>query len=200
LILKMSEWLVHEACREAALWPAPLRVAINLSPVQFQHGDLPNLIHSALLESGLAPDRLEVEVTEKLLGDGFSRAVSVLRRIKNLGVRVTMDDFGSGSSSLSNLQAFQFDKVKIDQHLVSSFDRRPESAATIRAVIGIARGLSLPVTAEGVETESQFDFLVREGCDEIQGVLIGTPQPIENYANVVGKPALAKRDRLARAR
>lgn len=200
LIVAMGEWLLREACREAASWPRPLRIAVNISPVQFQHGDLASTIHAVLLESGLAPHRLELEITEKALVSDFARAISVLRRIKNLGVKIVMDDFGSGYSSLSYLISFPFDRIKIGEACIPNFDRNPESAAIIRAVIGLSRGLSLPVMAEGVETEEQLDFLMKESCDEIQGFLIGKPLPIENYAKLVGKPAAVKRDRLARAR
>jgi diguanylate cyclase (GGDEF)-like protein/PAS domain S-box-containing protein len=188
LIDPMGEWIMREACRQAASWPKPLQIAINLSPVQFRHGDLPGLVHSVLLETGLAPSRLELEITEGVLIGDFSRAVSILRRLKALGVRIAMDDFGTGYSSLSYLQSFPFDKIKIDQAFISNLERNPQSATIIRAVIGLARGLELPVVAEGVETKDQLAFLSRESCDEIQGFLIGEPQPIENYAVWTGQP------------
>ena len=162
LIIPMGEWILREACREAASWPKPLQIAINLSPVQFRHGDLPALVHSVLLETGLAPSRLELEITEGVLIGDFSRAVSILRRLKALGVRIAMDDFGTGYSSLSYLQSFPFDKIKIDQAFISNLERNPQSATIVRAVIGLARGLDLPVLAEGVETEDQLAFL-RQG-------------------------------------
>ena len=192
LILPIGEWILRQACREAASWPRPLQIAINLSPVQFRHGDLPGLVHGVLLESGLAPGRLELEITEGVLIGDYSRAVSILRRLKLLGVRIAMDDFGTGYSSLSYLQAFPFDKIKIDQAFITNLDRNPQSAAIIRAVIGLGRGLDLPVVAEGVETKEQLAFLSREACDEYQGFLIGQPCPIEEYAEMVGRPARAK--------
>ena len=188
LILAMGEWILREACREAASWPKPLHIAINLSPVQFRHGDLPGLVHSVLLETGLAPSRLELEITEGVLIGDFSRAVAILRRLKALGVRIAMDDFGTGYSSLSYLQSFPFDKIKIDQAFISNVERNEQSATIIRAVIGLARGLKLPVVAEGVETQDQLDFLSGENCNEIQGYLIGRPQPIANYSDLVGLP------------
>jgi diguanylate cyclase (GGDEF)-like protein/PAS domain S-box-containing protein len=187
VIVQIGEWVLREACREAASWVCPLRVAINLSPVQFRHGDLPNLVHAILLETGLAPRRLELEITESVLMDDFARAISILRRLKALGVRIAMDDFGTGYSSLSYIQAFPFDKIKIDQAFVSNLDKNPQSAAIIRAIIGLGRALSLPVTAEGVETKEQLAFLANESCDEIQGYLIGRPLPIEEYAEATGK-------------
>ena len=193
VIIQVGEWILREACRQAASWERPLQIAINLSSVQFRHGDLPNLVHSILLETGLAPHRLELEVTESVLIDDFSRAVSILRRLKALGVRIAMDDFGTGYSSLSYLQAFPFDKIKIDQAFISNLDRNPQSAAIVRAIIGLGRALSLPVTAEGVETKEQLAFLEKERCDEIQGYLIGMPQPIEEYAEATDKTPLRGR-------
>jgi diguanylate cyclase (GGDEF)-like protein/PAS domain S-box-containing protein len=187
VIIEIGEWILREACRRAAAWDHPLQIAINLSPVQFRHGDLPNLVHSILLETGLAPRRLELEVTESVLIDDFSRAVTILRRLKALGVRIAMDDFGTGYSSLSYLQAFPFDKIKIDQAFISNLDKNPQSAAIVRAIIGLGRALSLPVTAEGVETREQLAFLAKECCDEVQGFLIGRPLPIEEYAEATDK-------------
>jgi diguanylate cyclase (GGDEF)-like protein/PAS domain S-box-containing protein len=191
LIIPLGEWILREACREAASWPNRLQIAINLSPVQFQHGDLPGLVHSVLLETGLEAKRLELEITEGVLIGDQDRAISILRRLKLLGLCIAMDDFGTGYSSLSYLQAFPIDKIKIDQSFVANLDRSPQPAAIIRAVIGLGRGLDLPVMVEGVETITQRDFLAAEGCTEIQGYLIGRPAPIENYAAVVGRDAPA---------
>jgi len=189
LIIPLGEWILREACREAASWPKPLQIAVNLSPVQFRHGDLPALVHTVLLETGLAPARLEIEITEGVLIDDFTRAVSILRRLKALGVRIAMDDFGTGYSSLSYLQSFPFDKIKIDQAFVANLERNPQSAAIIRAVIGLGRGLDLPVVAEGVETAEQMAFLTHEACNEVQGYFIGRPAPIDRYAELTGRAA-----------
>jgi len=191
LIISIGEWILREACREGASWPNPLRVAINLSPVQFRYGDLPSLVHSALLETGLAPGRLEIEITEGVLIDDFARGVSILQRLKALGVRIAMDDFGTGYSSLSYLQSFPFDKIKIDQGFVANLDRSQQAAAIIRAVIGLGRGLNLPVVAEGVETKEQVAFLRREACSQMQGYFVGRPAPIERYAELVGRAPAA---------
>jgi len=195
LIVPIGEWVLREACREAASWPNPLNIAVNLSPAQFQHGDLVGLVHSVLLETGLTPNRLELEITENVLIGDFSRALSILRRLKALGVRIAMDDFGTGYSSLSYLQSFPFDKIKIkiDQTFVANLDHNPQSAAIIRAMIGLGRGLELPVLAEGVETPSQLEFLVREGCDEVQGFAVGWPLPIADYAEVVGRQPVERK-------
>ena len=133
----------------------------------------------------MAPGRLELEITEGVLVTDYARTLGLLRRLKGLGVKIAMDDFGTGYSSLSYLQTFPFDKIKIDQTFVSNLGRNDQSVAIVRAVIGLCRGLDLPVIAEGVETEEQLAFLVREHCDEIQGYLIGRPLPISQYAAVV---------------
>jgi diguanylate cyclase (GGDEF)-like protein/PAS domain S-box-containing protein len=196
LILPIGEWVLREACREAASWPKPLQIAINLSPIQFRHGDLASLVHSVLLETGLAPDRLELEITESVLVDDFSRAVRVLRQLKALGVRIAMDDFGTGYSSLSNLQSFAFDKIKIDRSFISNLETNRHAATIVRAVIGLGRGLDLPVVAEGVETKEQLAFLSSEACAEIQGYLLGHPMPIVEYARLVGREPNAEHERL----
>lgn len=186
LILLMGEWVLREACREAVTWEKPLKVAINVSPIQFRHGDLPNLVHSVLLQSGLAPCRLELEITEGVLIDDFSRAVSILRRLKLLGVQIALDDFGTGYSSLSYLHAFPFDKIKIDRSFISGLEGSRHSIAIVRAVIGLCRSLNIPVLAEGVETEAQHAFLAGEGCQEVQGYLTGWPREISEYGALVG--------------
>jgi diguanylate cyclase (GGDEF)-like protein/PAS domain S-box-containing protein len=186
LIVEMGEWLLREACREAASWAAPLQIAVNLSPAQFTHGDLVSLVHSILLETGLAPGRLELEITEGVLIEDFDRGLALLRRLKALGVRISMDDFGSGYSSLSYLQAFPFDKIKIDRAFVMNLGRNPQSAAIVRAVIDLGHGLEMSIVAEGVETQQQLGFLSEEGCDAVQGYLIGRPAPIGQFAALVG--------------
>jgi diguanylate cyclase (GGDEF)-like protein/PAS domain S-box-containing protein len=187
LIHSIGEWILREACREAASWPDALHIAINLSPIQFRHGDLAGLVHQVLLETGLAPGRLELEITESVLVDDLPRALSILRRLKALGVRIAMDDFGTGYSSLSNLQAFPFDKIKIDRSFISNLERNAQAATIVRAVIALGRGLNLPVTAEGVETQAQLQFLSNEACSEVQGYLLGRPLPISDYAGMVGR-------------
>jgi diguanylate cyclase (GGDEF)-like protein/PAS domain S-box-containing protein len=189
MIMQMGEWVLREACREAASWPKKLQVAVNLSPIQFRDGDLPATVHQILLETGLAPERLELEVTEGVLINDFARAVSILRRLKLLGVRIAMDDFGTGYSSLSYLQSFPFDKIKIDRTFIANLTDNHYSATIVRAVIGLGRGLNLPVMAEGVETPEQLAFLARESCDEVQGYHIGRPAPIEAYGWIVGRKA-----------
>ena len=187
LIVEMGEWILRQACREAASWPKPLQIAVNLSPAQFAHGDVVGLVHAILLETGLAPGRLELEITEGVLIEDFDRGLALLRRLKALGVRISMDDFGSGYSSLSYLQAFPFDKIKIDRAFVMNLGRNPQSAAIVSAVIDLAHGLDMSVVAEGVETPEQLAFLTTEDCDAVQGYLIGKPLPIGQYAELVGR-------------
>ncbi|QAU48469.1 EAL domain-containing protein [Bradyrhizobium guangzhouense] len=186
LIIAIGEWVLREACREAASWPRPLQVAVNLSPVQFQAGDLERSIHQILLETGLSPTRLEVEITEGVLIGDFARALNLLRRLKALGIRIAMDDFGTGYSSLSYLQSFPFDKIKIDRSFISNLEATPQSAEIVRAVLSLAHALHIPVVAEGVETDAQRAFLEGEACEEMQGYLIGRPEPIEHYFDLIG--------------
>ncbi|WP_291866736.1 EAL domain-containing protein [Bradyrhizobium sp.] len=187
LIVEMGEWILRQACREAASWPLPLQVAVNLSPAQFMHGDVVGLVHAILLETGLAPGRLELEITEGVLIEDFDRGLALLRRLKSLGVCISMDDFGSGYSSLSYLQAFPFDKIKIDRAFVVNLGRNPQSASIVRAVIGLGHGLEMSIVAEGVETLEQLAFLAEAGCDGVQGYFLGKPLPIGQYAALVGR-------------
>jgi EAL domain-containing protein (putative c-di-GMP-specific phosphodiesterase class I) len=160
---------------------------VNLSSVQFRQGDLIDMIQRTLVETGLSGRRLELEITESALIDDPDSARAILRRIKALGVRIAMDDFGTGYSSLSYLQSFPFDKIKIDRSFIVGLDGNPQAGAIIRAVIGLAHGLHLPVIAEGVETKEQLAFLKRETCDEIQGYIVGRPEAMEAYARAVGR-------------
>ena len=141
--------------------------------------------------TGLSPSRLELEITEGVFIDDFSRAISILSRLKAIGVRIALDDFGSGYSSLSYLHAFAFDKIKIDKTFVGDLQYNHHSMAIVRAVIDLGHSLNIPILAEGVETEMQHAMLLGRGCDEIQGYLIGKPLPIDNYAKYVGRKALS---------
>ena len=170
IIIELGEWILRAACREAASWPRPLDIAINLSPVQFQHGDLPKLVHEVLLDTGLAPARLVLEITEGVLIGEFNRGVAILRRLKHLGVRIAMDDFGTGYSSLSYLQSFPFDKIKIDKSFIANLGHSQQAATIVRAVIALGHGLDLPVVAEGVETKEQLKFLADEAVRRNSGL------------------------------
>ncbi len=174
---RIGDWALEKACREAAAWQVPLTVAVNVSAVQIINRDFSHRVHEILLQTGLAPKRLEIEITETALIRDFQRALHTLRQIKALGVRITMDDFGTGYSSLYNLRSFPFDKIKIDGSFVKSVHLDGQSAAIVRAVIGLGKGLGIPVLAEGVETVEELDFLRQTGCSELQGYLIGKPSP-----------------------
>ena len=186
LIIPMGEWILREACRQAASWNTPLTVAVNVSPLQFRYGDLPAFVHTTLLETGLAPHRLELEITEGVFIDDFSRAISILSRLKSLGVKIALDDFGSGYSSLSYLHSFAFDKIKIDRTFICDLEDNRHSMAIVNAVIDLGHSLHIPVLAEGVETTVQHAMLRERGCDEVQGYLLGRPLPIEHYADLTG--------------
>ncbi|WP_369825110.1 EAL domain-containing protein [Caulobacter sp. B11] len=180
LIGQLGEWVLRRACADAAAWQRPLRIAVNLSPLQLNQPDLPKLVHEVLIASGLSPHRLELEVTESALFKDYQRALDNLRRLKALGVRIAMDDFGTGFSSLSTLQSFPFDKIKIDKSFVEDIHRHDRATVIVRAVLGLGRSLDIPVVAEGVETEEQINFLRGEDCAELQGYAIGRPAPVEN--------------------
>jgi EAL domain-containing protein (putative c-di-GMP-specific phosphodiesterase class I) len=185
--MEIGKWVLRQACREATRWQEPLQIAVNLSAAQFSHDDLPALVQSALAETGLAPERLELEIQETALAEDYTRAISISRRLKDLGVKIVIDDFGAGYSTLSFLRSFPFDRLKIDKSFVAQLEKNPKATAIIRNIIGLAHSLSLPAVAEGVESEEQHAFLEREGCDEVQGFLIDPPKAIDDYAQIVGK-------------
>ena len=178
LICKIGEWVLNEACRQAASWPAPLKVAVNLSPNQFATGDLVEQVRTALRLSGLAPSRLELEITEGLLLSDTAGTLEQLQALKALGVRIAMDDFGTGYSSLAYLWRFPFDKIKIDRTFIAEMSGNPAIADILRTITLLGRTLNLEVTAEGVETEEQASILEDMRCDHFQGYLFGRPMPM----------------------
>jgi EAL domain-containing protein (putative c-di-GMP-specific phosphodiesterase class I) len=180
-ILQIGEWVLRETCREAASWPKPLSVAVNVSAVQIHSASFVQTVHEILYVTGLKPDRLEIEITETALIRDPSRAQATLRQLKALGVRIAMDDFGTGYSSLSNLRAYPFDKIKIDGSFIRAVDTNEQTAAIVRSVLGLGRGLGLPVLAEGVETVGELKFLAAENCTAAQGYLMGRPSAIESF-------------------
>ncbi|RWC94336.1 MAG: GGDEF and EAL domain-containing protein [Mesorhizobium sp.] len=199
-IIQIGEWVLSAACEEAARWKNPLMVAVNVSAVQLHNPNFSRKVHEVLLRSGLAPGRLELEITETALVKDMPRALAALRQIKALGVRVAMDDFGTGYSSLSNLRAFPFDKIKIDGSFIKSVDRNGQVAAIVRAVLGLGRGLGLPVLAEGVETLGELRFLDAEDCEIGQGFYLGRPGPIEAFGELTGVASEKEDDGAGRSR
>jgi EAL domain-containing protein (putative c-di-GMP-specific phosphodiesterase class I) len=159
-------------------WPAGIKVSVNLSPAQFVKGNLFDVILCALVESGLPPERLELEITESVLLEGDADLPNVIRQLKNIGVSVALDDFGTGYSSLKYLTVFQFDKIKIDKSFTQNMTKRAECAAIVSSVLTLAYGLSIATTAEGVETQEQLKLLRIAGVHSVQGYLFGRPCPL----------------------
>ncbi len=188
-IIEIGSFVLREACREAAGWRAPLRVAVNISVIQIKHGQLPALVEQVLGETGLDPARLELEVTESLLLADAGAATDALARIRALGVTISLDDFGTGYSSLATLRMFPFDKIKLDRSFVADLGRVDEAEAIVLAVLGLGRALDLSVVAEGVETAAQAEMLRMAGCALLQGYLIGRPAPMAQFDQIVGRAA-----------
>jgi diguanylate cyclase (GGDEF)-like protein/PAS domain S-box-containing protein len=174
-ILPIGEWVLREACREAARWTGGHKIAVNLSPVQLCHADMAAVVLKVLVETGMSPGRLEIEITESSIITDKERALHTMRQIKELGVQIAIDDFGTGYSSLETLRAFPFDKIKLDKSFMAEVATSPQSKAIVRAILTLGRSLGIAVLAEGVETQAQLDILVDERCDEAQGYLLGRP-------------------------
>jgi diguanylate cyclase (GGDEF)-like protein len=177
LIVQIGEWVLEEACRRALEWPEALKVAVNVSPLQFRNHDLVRMVTRAVRDSGIDPARLEIEITESVMIQDFDAAVSMLHQLKDLGVSISMDDFGTGYSSLGYLRSFPFDKIKIDQSFIKGLGSRTDCMAIIRAVAGMCDSLGITTTAEGVETLEQLSLLSAEKCTEIQGFVVAKPLP-----------------------
>ncbi|NGM22827.1 EAL domain-containing protein [Roseomonas stagni] len=191
LIVPIGEWVLREACREAAGWATPATISVNLSPVQVRSPGLVEVVRSACMSAGLDPKRLELEITESVLLTGSDATLETLRQLKALGARISMDDFGTGYSSLSYLRSFPFDKIKIDRSFVGDITSNGDSAAIIRAIIGLGRSLRMETTVEGVETAEQLAHIRAEGCDQAQGYLIGRPLPAEAAQAMLAQPRAA---------
>jgi diguanylate cyclase (GGDEF)-like protein len=175
LIVPIGEWVLHEACRVATRWPEDVRVAVNVSPVQFRQPGFETMVLQALAQSGLAPVRLEIEITESIFLDGEESVIDLLHGLRRLGVRVALDDFGTGYSSLSYLRRFPFDKIKIDRSFVTPVAENREAAAIVRAIVELADALKMETTAEGAESSDQVTQLRRQGCSSIQGFHYSRP-------------------------
>jgi len=184
LIDEIGDWVLAEATRQAAGWPRPWRIAVNASPLQLRRGDYPERVAEALRASGLAAGRLEIEITESAMIDMADGATAQLRRLHEMGVAVSLDDFGTGHSSLSTLRAFHFDKLKMDRSFLRAVDQDPKAEAVIRAVLALGQALAMAVVAEGVETPEQALLLRREGCTYLQGYLLARPGPADAFAEL----------------
>jgi diguanylate cyclase (GGDEF)-like protein len=178
LIVPLGEWVLRRACDDATSWPADIKVAVNLSPVQLKQVELFDVIQSALRSSGLPAERLEIELTESVLLERAVENHALMERLKSIGISLALDDFGTGYSSLSCLTAFPFDKIKIDRSFIGNLTKRHKSSAIISSIVTLARGLNLSVTAEGVETQEQFERLKTLGVNFAQGYLLGRPMPL----------------------
>lgn len=185
LILPLGRWVMERACAEAATWPEPLRLAVNLSPAQFRSGNLPAIVDRALELSGLPAERLELEITEGLLIGDAEEALNAIHALKRRGVRIALDDFGTGYASLGYLHRFPFDRIKVDRSFVHAIGRRNGAHAIVEAVLAMSSNLGMEVTAEGVETEEQLRFLQHRACDEVQGFLLGRPMSREAVAQLL---------------
>ena len=169
LICAIGQWVLFKACREATKWPKHLRVAVNLSPLQFKQEGLPDLVSEALSSAGLSATRLELEITESILLENTEQTLAALRRLRALGVRIAMDDFGTGYSSLSNLRSFAFDKIKIDRNFITSASLGDKSSAIVRTIVELGSLLGMTTVAEGIETETDLAMLLAVDCEEGQG-------------------------------
>ncbi|WP_421616417.1 bifunctional diguanylate cyclase/phosphodiesterase [Agrobacterium tumefaciens] len=187
IIISLGEWVLREACRQASTWAPHLKIAVNVSPLQFSLANLGHVVCTVLMQSGLSPNRLELEITEAALLKDRKATLIILNQLKALGVAIVMDDFGTGYSSLSNLQSFPFDKIKIDRSFIAAMSEDDNARAIVRAVIGLGRSLDLPVTAEGIETDAQYRMVVDEGCAQAQGYLFGRPDVAPAAAASTGK-------------
>ena len=190
LIVALGELVLRCACADAVTWPHDVGVAVNLSPVQFRSPNLVASVTAALAASGLAPQRLELEITESVLLQNSDATLAILHELRSKGVRISLDDFGTGYSSLSYLRSFPFDKIKIDRSFVSELSTREDSMAIVRAVTGLGRSLGIATTAEGVENDTQLELLRREGCTQAQGYLFSAPRPARDVAMMLSKTGL----------
>jgi predicted signal transduction protein with EAL and GGDEF domain len=188
LIIPLGDWVLRQACLDASGWSEDITVAVNLSPVQFKNPNLVSSVKAALQASGLPAHRLELEITESVLLQNSETTLAVLHELRGFGVRISLDDFGTGYSSLSYLRSFPFDKIKIDRSFVTELATRDDSMAIVRAVTGLGKSLGIVTTAEGVETEAQFDLLRREGCTQAQGYLFSKPRPAAEVAAMLSRP------------
>ena len=187
LILPLGEWVLRTACSQAVKWPEPLGVAVNLSATQFKGRNIVQLAMNALASTGLAPNRLDLEITESVLLQDEANTLAVLHQLRDIGIRISMDDFGTGYSSLAYLRNFPFDKIKIDRSFVREMLVRQDCRAIVRAVVGLARSLGITTIIEGVEAKDQLEAAKSDGCHEAQGYLFSKPMPNGEVAAFLAK-------------
>lgn len=192
LIVEIGEWILRTACAEAARWPLPIKVAVNISPVQLTKSGLVEVITDALFEAKLDPRRLELEIIESTLLGNTEPVLRTLWDLKKLGIEIAMDDFGTGYSSLGYLRKFPFDKIKVDRSFVTDLGSSSESIAIVRAVVGLATGLGMATIAEGVETAEQLGSLQAEGCEQAQGYYFSRPRPAAEIRVMLDEARRAK--------
>jgi EAL domain-containing protein (putative c-di-GMP-specific phosphodiesterase class I) len=185
LINQIGEWVLRRACAEVAGWPIPVKLAVNLSPVQLRNDSLASVVIQALAASGLPAERLELEITEAILIQETEKTLKTLHQLRKLGVRIAMDDFGTGYSSLNYLRKFPFDKIKIDRCFIGGLSEGKDSIAIVKAVTDLASSLRMTTTAEGVETQEQLEAIQRLGCGEVQGYLFSRPKPAEDIVRLL---------------
>jgi diguanylate cyclase (GGDEF)-like protein len=185
VIVALGDWVLHAACAEAVNWPSDVRVAVNLSPIQFRNNNLAQSILSALAGSGLPAHRLELEITESVLLQEDASTLALLHQLRDLGSRIALDDFGTGYSSLSYLRCFPFNKIKIDRSFIHGLAKGDDASAIVRAMIQLARALNISVVAEGVETVAELKFVLDEGCTEVQGYFFGAAQAADRVPEML---------------
>ena len=183
----MREWVLRQACADCMRWPADIKVAVNLSPIQVMNPNLVAVVVGALAAAGLPSSRLEVEITESVLMQNSETTLATLHRLRELRVKISMDDFGTGYSSLSYLRSFPFDKIKIDRSFVKDLAERSDCVAIVRAISSLGRSLNITTTAEGVETMDQLDWLRAEGCNQVQGFLFSAARPAAEIEQLLFK-------------
>ncbi len=187
LIIPIGEWVIREACRQASLWPEHLRMAVNISPLQFRSANLSNVIIQSLAASGTSPNRLELEITKSIFIENVESTLKCLHNLRNVGVRIALDDFGTGYSSLSYLRSFPFDKIKIDRSFVMDLQSGAPASAIIRAITTLADALGMETLAEGVEFKEQADLLRHEGCQQVQGYFYSRPVPARDASALIAQ-------------
>jgi EAL domain-containing protein (putative c-di-GMP-specific phosphodiesterase class I) len=189
MIIPINEWVLRQACRDAQSWRRaglpPIRIAVNMSPVQFRRQNVGTLITSTLEETGLEPWRLELEITESIVMENTKALIRELKRLRKLGVQFSIDDFGTGYSSFRYIKAFPIDRLKIDQSFIANMHGNSSDVAIVQAIIGLAKNLNIGVIAEGVETEEQRRWLAAEGCDEVQGYFFSRPLPVDEFVELL---------------